>query len=83
MYLHGNSKLICTTIRFHHDIESYKIPKPLILEGIGKVKDAVSSYLSNHQGPEAVEGVNLVSDAIDVLKASSLVTEEAIATGTV
>lgn len=48
--------------RYHHDIESYNIPKPLIIEGFGKVKDAVSSYLGGAAAPEVIDGVNIVSD---------------------
>ncbi|KAG1076606.1 hypothetical protein G6F42_025415 [Rhizopus arrhizus] len=48
--------------QYHHDIESYHIPKPLIIEGFGKVKDAVSSYLGGAAAPEVIDGVNIVSD---------------------
>ncbi|KAL7322985.1 hypothetical protein PS15p_210952 [Mucor circinelloides] len=48
--------------QYHHDIESYHIPKPLIIEGFGKVKDAVSSYLGRAAAPEVIDGVNIVSD---------------------
>ncbi|CEP10064.1 hypothetical protein [Parasitella parasitica] len=48
--------------QFHHDIESYNIPKPLIIEGFGKVKDAVSSYLGGAAAPEVIDGINIVSD---------------------
>ncbi|KAG1442345.1 hypothetical protein G6F55_012996 [Rhizopus delemar] len=50
---------------YHHDIESYNIKKPLIIEGIDKMKSVVSSYWANH--PAEVAGVvNIVSDAINV-----------------
>lgn len=49
--------------RFHHDIESYNVKKPLIIEGFDKVKDAVSSFMGNHeQAAEVAGGVNIVSD---------------------
>lgn len=59
---------ICETYlknRYHHDIESYKIQKPLFVDGIDKVKDAFSSLIGNHQqAAEVAGGVNIVSDGI-------------------
>jgi hypothetical protein len=67
--------------RYHHDIESYNIKKPLIIEGFGKVKDAVSSFMGNHeQAAEVAGGVNIVSDGIIPLvdeSASNDINEEA------
>lgn len=34
----------------------------MIVEGFGKVKDAVSSYLGGAAAPEVIDGVNIVSD---------------------
>lgn len=50
--------------RFHHDIESYNLPKPLYLEGFGKVKDVVNSYWGQEQAAEVADNVNIVSDGI-------------------
>ncbi|RCH87257.1 hypothetical protein CU097_002945 [Rhizopus azygosporus] len=50
--------------QYHHDIESYNIKKPLIIEGIDKVKNVFGSYLSNNNRPEAVEVINIVSNEI-------------------
>jgi hypothetical protein len=56
---------LCVIVRYHHDIESYNIKKPLIIEGIDKMKSVVSSYWANY--PAEVAGVvNIVSDAINV-----------------
>lgn len=59
---HTYSSILDMYCRYHHDIESYHIPKPLIIEGFGKVKDAVSSYLGGAAAPEVIDGVNIVSD---------------------
>lgn len=59
---HTYSLILNVHSRYHHDIESYHIPKPLIIEGFGKVKDAVSSYLGGAAAPEVIDGVNIVSD---------------------
>jgi hypothetical protein len=40
----------------------------MIIEGIGKVKDAFSSYLGNQQAAaEVAGGVNIVSDGIPLV----------------
>ncbi|KAG2195696.1 hypothetical protein INT47_012917 [Mucor saturninus] len=72
--------------QYHHDIESYKVKKPLVIEGFSKVKDAVSSFMGNHeQQAEVIGGVNIVSDAADlplVVEEAMQNTEEEAMTGT-
>lgn len=73
--------------RYHHDIESYKLKKPIIVEGFSKVKDAVTSFMGNHeQAAEVAGGVNIVSDGMNVPLvdeyASNNIAEEALITGT-
>ncbi|KAI8048942.1 uncharacterized protein B0P05DRAFT_564084 [Gilbertella persicaria] len=68
--------------QYHHDIESYNVPKPLIIEGFGKVKDAVSSYLSKQQNAEAADGINIVSDQMKPFVDPSVLEEAAFVTGT-
>lgn len=62
--------------QFHHDIDSYNIKKPLIIEGFDKVKDAVSSFMGNHeQAAKAVKGVNIISDGNEIPLASNDIPE--------
>lgn len=77
----------CFASRYHHDIESYKLKKPIIIEGLDKVKDAVTSFMGNHeQAAEVAGGVNIVSDGMDVPLAedymSNNIAKEALITGT-
>ncbi|KAI9260776.1 hypothetical protein BY458DRAFT_491669 [Sporodiniella umbellata] len=54
--------------QFHHDIESYQVPKPFYMEGLDKAKNAVSSYLARdplEANRAKVAGVvNIVSDGL-------------------
>lgn len=61
-----------TFYRYHHDIESYKINKPLYVEGIDKVKDALNSFIGNRQqAAEVAGGVNIVSDGVELVDESA------------
>lgn len=70
------------TDRYHHDIASYNIPKPMIIEGLGKVKDALSSFMGNQQAAEVAGGVNIVSDGIQLPLADESAQQNLITTAT-
>ncbi|CAO3666880.1 unnamed protein product [Rhizopus stolonifer] len=54
--------------QYHHDLESYNVKKPLIIEGLDKMKSVVGSYWAKDPaeaaGAEVIDNVNIVSDGM-------------------
>ncbi|KAI9468988.1 MAG: hypothetical protein EXX96DRAFT_100374 [Benjaminiella poitrasii] len=69
--------------QYHQNLEDYKIKKPLVIEGLNKVREAVNSYLGHAQQAKVVEGVNVISDKLSLsLTETSSLEEDLSATGT-